>query len=72
MPLLGEMACKIHGGLRPAGDIEFLKDIAEVIADGLLTEIQRDGNFLVRFAFRHQCENPAFLRREFLFLRFRG
>ena len=49
MPLGWKALAEVHGGLRSAGHVQFLKDVTEIVADCLLAQSQCDGNFFVGF-----------------------
>jgi len=54
-PLLMGMLDEISGGLRTAAQLEFLKDVTEVVLDGFVAQTHRRRDFLVRFSLSHKC-----------------
>ena len=44
--------------------MKLLEDGGEVIPDGLVAEPEFNGNFLIRFAFRHEQKNSFLLPRK--------
>ena len=49
-----------NGGLGPIVGMELMENIADMIFDGFLAEIQHIGNFFVRFAIGNQLQNRNF------------
>src|SRR5436190_23985809 len=54
-PLLMGMLDEISGRLRTAAQLEFLKDVTEVVLDGFVAQAHRRRDFLVRFSLSHKC-----------------
>ncbi len=73
MPLfVGETLGVIHGRLSTARHVQLLEDVAEVIADRLVAEIQRRGDLFIGEALCDQRQDPPFLRRQRIALIFAG
>ncbi len=64
-PNVGRSSLPFHkkgGRLRTPSDAKLLKDVGQVVLDGLVAESERDGDFLVGLSLGNQRNDSFFLR----------